>query len=125
MRTILGLFFFGHAVAHLPGFLVDLRLKTLPELPYRTTVLGGLIDLGDIGTKAMGWAWLSAAIALGVVAVATGLGAAWWRSAAYAAVALSVVLCLLALPDTRYGLLANLVLVLILVLSSRVVAHAT
>jgi len=50
MRIVIGVLLLGHAVAHLPGFLVNLRLRSFRELPYRTTVLNGAFELGELRT---------------------------------------------------------------------------
>ena len=42
MRAALAVLMALHAMAHLPGVIVDWRLSSLPELPYRTSVLGTL-----------------------------------------------------------------------------------
>ena len=119
MRWIFGLLFFAHAVAHLPGFLVDLRLKTFAELPYRTTILGGRIDLGDAGIRIVGLTWLGLAVALAIVAVAIVMALPWWRPVAYVALGLSLVVCVLALPETREGVLANLLVAMVAVFANR------
>lgn len=119
MRWIFGLLFFAHAVAHLPGFLVDLRVTTFSELPYRTTILGGRIDLGDAGVRIMGWTWLGLAVTLAVVAVAIVMALPWWRPVAYVALGVSLVMCALALPETREGVFANLLVVTVALLANR------
>jgi len=51
MRIVIGVLLLGHAVAHLPGFLVNLRLRSFRELPYRTTVLNGAFELGETSDR--------------------------------------------------------------------------
>ncbi|HWI17674.1 MAG TPA: hypothetical protein VNT81_08005 [Vicinamibacterales bacterium] len=118
MRFILFFLMLGHAVAHLPGFLVNLRLRTFPELPFKTTILLDSVDVGQAGIRVLGFAWLAAFIALSVVAVATALRLSWWQPAAYATLGLSMLLCLLAWPDTRFGVLANVVILSAIVFSA-------
>jgi hypothetical protein len=119
MRMVIGAFLLGHAIAHLPGFLVDLRLRSFPELPFRTTVLGGSADIGEFGIKILGLAWLMLAIALSVVAFATFARLSWWQPFAYVTIGLSIVLCLLGWPEARLGLLANFVLLMMIFLGTR------
>ncbi|HEX2450220.1 MAG TPA: hypothetical protein VHJ69_03730 [Gemmatimonadales bacterium] len=108
-----------HAMAHLPGVIVDWRLSTLPELPYHTTVLGGHLNLGDAGMRTMGALWLIAAFGFGVAAIAAGLGRPWWISLAAAAAGVSLTLSILAAPEARLGILVNLLIIAALVLGPR------
>ncbi|MFN0103918.1 MAG: hypothetical protein ACKV2U_17770 [Bryobacteraceae bacterium] len=110
MRTLVALFAIGHGIAHLPGFLVAWRLRTMPELPYRTTIFAGLIEIGDLGARMLGGAWLLAAAAFGVVAVGMLLGAPWTNAIAIAAIVFSMPLCVTGWPDTRFGIAANIAL---------------
>ena len=116
MRIILAVLLLAHGIAHLPGFLVSWRLRSFPEMPYRTTVLGGAVDIGDGGAKAIGVAWLVLSVLFVVAAAATLMRATWWQPFVYTALGLSTALCVLGWPDARLGLVANAV-VLILVVS--------
>lgn len=115
MRILLAVLLFGHAVAHLPGFLVNLQLRSFSEVPYKTTVLSGAFDLGDAGIKVVGWAWLVVAIALGLTAVATVMRLPWWQPVAFALLSVSFALCLLGWPYTRVGLFANVLIAVVMV----------
>lgn len=110
MRILLALVLFAHGVAHLPGFVVSWRLASFAELPYRTTVFAGRLDLGDAGIRAMGLMWLALAVAFVVAAGGLLLEAPWWRIVARAAIAVSLLVCMAALPETRIGVLANVAL---------------
>ena len=119
MRIVLAVLMALHAVAHLPGFLVPWRLASLPEMPYRTTVLAGRVDLGDAGIRVMGAAWLAAALAFGVAAVAASTGRPWWMAAATAAAVVSLGLSVLGLPAARIGIAVNLVILAALLAAPR------
>jgi hypothetical protein len=99
----------AHAVAHLVGFVVPWRLATLPEMPYRTTVLGGALDLGAVGIRIYGLLWLGLAIAFGIAAGALALSVPWWYRLTLIAAAWSLVMCVVGWPDTRIGVVVNLV----------------
>jgi hypothetical protein len=58
MRWLVGFLMMGHGVAHLPGFLVSWQLATLPDLPYSTTLFAGRLDVGDAGTRILGFSGL-------------------------------------------------------------------
>ena len=78
MRFVLALLLVAHGVAHLVGFVSSWKLATLAELPYKTTVFSGRVDVGDAGIRMMGALWLLAALAFLVAAFAVanrnGLG---------------------------------------------------
>jgi hypothetical protein len=67
-----------HGLVHLMGTFAYLRLVEVAGLPYKTTVLGGALDLGATGTAAFAVGWGVAA--LGFAAAAVGLIARrrWW-----------------------------------------------
>ncbi len=117
MRILLAVVVLGHAIAHLPGFIAYLRLAELKDMPYKTTILAGAVNVGDIGIRVFGVLWLIAAL----VFVASGVGAlarlTWWQSAMLAAAVFSLLLCILGWPDTRLGLLVNLVFIAFLLVN--------
>ena len=45
MRFVLALLLVAHGVAHLVGFVASWKLATLAELPYKTTVFSGRVDV--------------------------------------------------------------------------------
>ncbi len=119
MRGALAVIMALHAMAHLPGVIVDWRLSRLPELPYRTTVLGGRLNLGDAGMRTMGALWLLAAAGFAVAAIAAALGRPWWLPLAACAAGLSLVISVLAAPESRIGILLNLAIIAALLFGSR------
>ena len=120
MRLILALLFLAHGIAHLPGFIVAWQLRTLPDIPYHTTVLGGAIDLGRTGIRLIGVGWLATAIAFVAVAAAALLSLSGWQHAAYGTIAMSLGLCALGWPDSRFGVLANSAIAAMVVAATRV-----
>ena len=119
MRYAIGILLLGHAVAHLPGSLVNLGLRSFPELPYRTTILSGTLELGESGIKLVGVAWLALALGFIVVAIAALMSASWWQPLAYATIFSSTVLCVLGWPEARIGVLANFVILLLIQFGGR------
>lgn len=99
-----------HAVAHLPGFLVSWQLATLADLPYKTTVLAGRLSVGDRGMQVIGLLWLALAVGFAAAGVGAVARLPWWNAVATAATVVSLVLCVLAWPDTRFGVVVNLLL---------------
>ena len=104
----------AHGLAHLVGFVGPWRLN--PRVPYKTTILAGRIDLGNLGSKIVGLLWLLLAIDFALVAWGASAGAAWWPLAAVATALISLVLCLLAWPDSMLGAFVNIGIVVIIVI---------
>lgn len=119
MRSVLALVLLVHGVAHLPGFLSAWRLATLPELPYRTTVLAGHLDVGDGGARLVGLGWLLAAVACWSAAATLVVAPERALPVVLCAVGASLVLSVLGWPEARLGLLVNVVLLGALTLLQR------
>ena len=107
MRHALAVLTLIHGIGHLPGFAVSWRLLMTPELPHRTSILHGRLDLGDAGIRAWGLVWLALSVAFGVLAVGIWSRSSWWLGALTAVVGVSTLCCLFALPEARLGLAAN------------------
>ena len=77
MRIVVAALLIIHGVAHLPGFVVPWRLVAPREMPYKTTLFAGLVNVGDAGIRVVGMLWLVAALALamcGIGVLARGPG---------------------------------------------------
>ena len=98
-----------HGLAHLPGFLVLWRLSA--GSPYKTTILGGRLDLGDAGAKVMGVLWLLLVVGFALVAWSAYRGAPWWPLGALGVASGSLLLCLIYLPETIIGVVIDAVLI--------------
>ena len=119
MRIVLSVLLLAHGVAHIPGFLVSWQFRSFPELPYRTTILAGTVNIGEGGIKAIGLAWLVSSVLFVVAAGATLMRATWWQPLTYMAGGLSTALCVAGWPDARLGLVANVIVLLLLVIGVR------
>jgi hypothetical protein len=119
MRIVLAILMAGHGIAHLPGFLVNWQLRSFAEMPYRTTIFGTSLDVGDAGIKVIGALWLAVGVGFIVLAGATLTRAVWWPPIAYVSIVLSTVLCMVGWPDARLGLVANAVILLLIVTGVR------
>lgn len=117
MRILFALIVFGHAFAHLPGFIAYLRLAELKDMPYKTTILAGRVNVGDLGIQVFGALWLVAALAFVASSIGVGARLSWWQTAMFIAAGFSLVLCILGWPDTRFGLFVNLALVAFLLVN--------
>lgn len=119
MRFVLAGFLLVHGVAHLVGFVSSWKLATLAELPYRTTIFSGRVDVGDAGIRVMGVLWLLATLAFLAAATAVALEAHWAVRFALATVLASLALCLAGWPDARVGVAVNAGLLALLAIGAR------
>jgi hypothetical protein len=107
MRYLFAMLLGIHGIAHLVGFAVAWQMIATPEQHYKTTVLGGLADIGDTGPRFVGLIWLATALACMLAGAAIWEGASWGLPYTTTVLVFSVALCLTALPEARIGLLAN------------------
>jgi len=96
-----------HGLIHLIGLVVPWGITEVEGFPYRTTVLGGTLALGDTGAAIVGVAWLVLAIGFVVAALAVVRGATWALSLTTGLALASVVVCILALPETAFGIVVD------------------
>lgn len=119
MRFVLAIVLAAHGIAHLVGFVSSWQLAVLPELPYKTTILGGSFDVGDVGVRVIGLLWLLAAVTFAVAAFAIATETRWAFRLTLFAVVASLFLCAAAWPDSRIGVAVNAGLLLILIVGVR------
>ena len=119
MRFVLAFVLVAHGVAHLVGFVSSWKLATVAEVPYKTTIFSGRVDVGDAGIRVMGVLWLLAALAFLVAAIAVATETGWAVRFTLAAVIASLILCVVGWPDARIGVAVNLGLTLLLAIGAR------
>jgi len=97
----------AHGVIHLIGFVVPWGLAEVVGFPYRTTVLDGTADLGEAGVRVVGIVWLACTV--GFIVAAVGIARLWpWALPLTATLAgLSLVVCIIGLPETAAGIVVN------------------
>ena len=108
MRIAIAIVLALHGFAHVVGFAGSFGLAE--SIPYKTTVLGGTVDLGDAGIRAFGILWLVAAGAFLVASAATMTNQEWWMKAVMAAAVGSLLLGMMALPEARIGVAIDLLI---------------
>ena len=79
-----------HGLVHGLGFAAYWRLARIESLPYKTVVLGGRIDVGELGMRIIGASFLLAAVGFTVVAFGCWTQAPWWRGLLLATTLLSL-----------------------------------
>jgi hypothetical protein len=102
MRIFVVLLLALHGLLHLLGFLKSWDLAALPALSGKT-----LLPLSSVGTRALGLAWLAAAIVL-VLAASLRLlkHDAWWTLAGFGVVLSQTLICF-QWQDAKAGTAAN------------------
>lgn len=110
LRIVVGAILMLHGLIHLLGFVAYLRLATIETLPYRTTLLSGALEVGDAGARIFGVLWGLAAVGFAVAGVAVLALLPWWRTLTLMVALLSLVLTVLGLPDSPFGVVLNVVI---------------
>ena len=82
-------------------------------------MLAGRLEIGDVGTRVLGIAWLLVAVAFVISGVAIFFSPPWWWSFTLAVTGVSLVLSILGWPDARFGVLANVVILVFLFIGPR------
>ena len=124
MKIIAAIVLALHGLIHFMGTFAYLRILEVPSLPYKTVVLGGRIDLGEVGTGVFGVLWFVAAIGFVTVSIAMLLNRSWWRLALLAVTLLSLVVTILDLSLAFAGVVFNVVILLALWLEWRSVPNS-
>ncbi|MFZ0548777.1 MAG: DUF6544 family protein [Candidatus Promineifilaceae bacterium] len=98
-----------HGLIHLLGFMAYWPLIEIAELSYKTTLLGGRWDIGQVGMRLFSVLWLVAGIGLVGALIGIIFGRDWWLPVMGAAVLLSLVICLLDWDNAWRGAVLDLV----------------
>ena len=107
IQTIAAVLLALHGVIHLIGFVVPWRIAALEGFAYRTTAFNGAWEVGDAGVRLIGLVWLG--LAIGFVVAGYGI----WRRGPWAVgltgvlAILSLIVCVVGLPETVAGLVIN------------------
>ncbi|MBN1599908.1 MAG: hypothetical protein JW894_16550 [Bacteroidales bacterium] len=117
MNIILGIAFLIHAVFHLIGFLVPWQVASMEEMPYRTTLFNGRIDIGFIGIRIIGMLWLLTSFCFFLAAIAAFLSLLCCFPAIFGICAFSILLSVAGWPDTVEGTISNIILIALLILT--------
>jgi hypothetical protein len=109
-RRIAAILLALHGVIHLIGFVTPWRIATLEGFAYRTTLLDGAFDVGDLGVRVVGLVWLG--LTVGFLAAGYGVwrGERWAVGLTGGLAVVSLVVCLLGLPETFAGIAINVVI---------------
>lgn len=96
-----------HGVIHLIGFVTPWRIATLEGFAYRTTVLNGGVDLGDVGARVIGLVWLGLTFGFLVAGYGVWRGKRWAVGLTGVLAIVSLVVCVLGLPEAGAGVVID------------------
>jgi hypothetical protein len=108
--VLIACLFVMHGFAHLAGFVVPWHIMDIDETPYKTTLLGGKVDIGDTGIKIIGIVWLLTALGFFIMATVILLQREWWLVGSVIIAGFSTLMCIIGWPDSRIGLFLNLLI---------------
>ena len=114
-----------HGLIHLIGTTVYLKLADLQGFTYKTTLVGGRLDVGDAGIRLFGVLWILPALGFMGAAVALAAGWHWWRPVLLVTTLLSLALTSLDWSVAFAGAIVNLVVLVLLGLGPRVVGQVS
>jgi hypothetical protein len=125
LRIVAAAFLALHGVVHLFGFVVPWRLSEPSGFTYHTTALNGVLELGEAGAKVLGVFWLALAVAFVIAAIGVLLRRSWGIPLTAATAAISIVVCVVGLPEAGAGIWVNagiLAVIAVVMLGHRVAA---
>ena len=110
LRIAAGAVLAAHGLIHLIGFVVPWGISRVEGFPYRTMAVGGAIAFDDTGAQSIGVVWLACAVGFVVAGLGIWRRASWALQLTAALAIVSIVACVLGLPETSAGILVNAVI---------------
>ncbi len=110
----------GHGLIHLIGFVVPWGIARPEGFPYRTTALDGAIVLGDTGARVVGLVWLACAVGFVVAGLGIWRRTRWALPLAASLAIVSILVCVLGLPEAVAGVVMNTIILVIVAWASLV-----
>lgn len=101
-----------HGIAHGVGFAGSWQLGEFRDAPLDTTLLGGRLDVGLAGIRAMGILWLLTGLAFAVCAVGVWRNLEWWPSGTTGVAIFSLVMSVMGWPEARIGVALNVAILI-------------
>jgi hypothetical protein len=120
LRIVLGTILILHGLIHLLGFVAYLHLATIETLPYRTDLLSGALEVGEVGARIYGLLWGLAAVGFVVAGVAVFALLPWWRGLTVLVALLSLALTVLGLPYSPFGVVLNVAILAFVLAGGRI-----
>ena len=123
--TVVALVLVLHGLIHLIGTTVYSRLAEIQGFTYKTTLLGGRLDLGEAGMRIFGVLWVLPAVGFVLAAFALLQGWDWWRNMLLGATLLSLGLTSLDWSVAFAGAVVNVAILVLLWFGPRVVGQVS
>lgn len=114
MQIILAIWLTLHGLCHLMVFFVTWEFAHMEEMPYKTTVFNGSINLGKKGIRVYGLIWLMMVLAFLGLAIAVVLQLDWWPPLSYILGSASLVLSIISWPDAKIITFFSLLILLLI-----------
>ena len=114
MKIAVALFLFIHGFAHIVGFVVYWRIMKVKDVEYKTTIFPGSMNVGDGGIKFIGFVYLISALAFGFMGYDLLTNGVYFWEYIWTVTMVSTVLCITGWPDTKLGILTNVILIVFL-----------
>jgi hypothetical protein len=114
-----------HGLIHLIGAVVYLKLGDIQGFTYKTTLIGGRLDLGEGGIRIFGALWILPALGFVVAAVALAAGWEWWWPVLLTTTLLSLALTSLDWSVAFAGAIVNVAILALLWLAPRMVGQVS
>jgi len=118
-RIIVAVVLILHGLIHLMGFVVPWKLASIEGLSYKTTILSGALDIGATGARLLGLVWLLAAIGFVIAGIAVLGRYPDWQTLTLIVTILSLALTILGWPDSQFGVLVNIIILLYLLIEGK------
>ena len=119
LKYLVGIFFICHGIVFPIWGGVYWKLYTIEDLPYTTKVLWNRVDVGAVGIRIVGVLWLLSGLVWIIAGIGLVLLAPWWSAVTIAAALFSSIVCILGLPDGKWGLLINLAILALIYVNGR------
>lgn len=104
-----------HGLVHLIGVIAFWKLGLRDQ--YSTKILGGAVDIGEVGTYGLGAAWLFVTIGYVVAAYLMFFAQPNWRAGLGVITVFSLVLTILGWKDTILGTVVNVIILVVLLVA--------
>lgn len=115
-------FIFAHGLVHLIGVVVYWQMADVEEFPpYKTTLLNGRWEIGDIGMRIYGLAWLIATLGFVVAAIGLVFRQDWWIPVLFTTSLFSLVVNALGWEWAKYGALLDILILGVLIVPQYIV----
>ena len=114
INVLAAIYLIVHGIIHVLGFVVNFQIAEIEGVRYSTAVLAGKVNIGVVGIRVLGIVWLLIAVAFVISGVGIFFSPSWWWSFTLATNVVSLIVTVLGWPDSKFGVLANVIILLFL-----------